>query len=104
MYSGLDWLRERQPATELKLATRHLKAGATVLYDLSSSSVDGRQCPLAKIGYSRDRKKGTLKVEFGLLTDQEGRPVAVEVVPGNTGDPVTVASQVESEGDRTPVN
>ena len=95
VYSALDWLRERQPAIERKLARRHLKAGATVLYDLSSSSVEGRHCPLAKIGYSRDRKKGTLQVEYGLLTDQEGRPVAVEVVPGNTGDPATVASQVE---------
>lgn len=95
VYSALDWLLERQPAIERKLAKRHLGDGALVLYDLSSSYVEGRHCPLAKIGYSRDRKKGTLQVEYGLVTDGEGRPVAVEVVPGNTGDPSTVAAQVE---------
>ncbi|MHB8332678.1 MAG: IS1634 family transposase [Candidatus Dormibacteria bacterium] len=95
VYSALDWLLERQPAIERKLARRHLGDGGMVLYDLSSSYMEGRHCPLAKIGYSRDRKKGTLQVEYGLATDQEGRPVAVEVVPGNTGDPDTVAAQVE---------
>jgi hypothetical protein len=95
VYSALDWLLEHQPAIERRLARRHLGEGATVLYDLSSSYVEGRHCPLAKIGYSRDRKRGTLQVEYGLATDQEGRPIAVEVVPGNTGDPDTVAEQVE---------
>ena len=95
VYSALDWLLERQPAIERKLARRHLGEGVLVLYDLSSSYVEGRHCPLAKIGYSRDRKKGTLQVEYGLVTDGEGRPIAVEVVPGNTGDPDTVAAQVE---------
>ena len=100
VYSALDWLLERQPVIERKLARRHLTDGALVLYDLSSSYVEGRHCPLAKIGYSRDRKKGTLQVEYGLVTDGEGRPIAVEVVPGNTGDPSTVAAQVEKIKER----
>ncbi len=95
VYSSLDWLLERQPAIERKLAKRHLGDGGMVLYDLSSSYMEGRHLQLAKIGYSRDRKKGTLQVEYGLATDQEGRPVAVGVVPGNTGDPDTVAALVE---------
>ena len=95
VYASLDWLLERQPAIERRLAKRHLGDGELVLYDLSSSYVEGRHCPLAKSGYSRDRKKGTLQVEYGLVTDGEGRPIAVEVVPGNTGDPKTVATQVE---------
>lgn len=95
LFEALDWLGERQPQIEQRLARRHLAEGALALYDLSSSYVEGRHCPLAKIGYSRDGKRGTLQVEYGLITDSEGRPIAVEVVPGNTADPNTVASQVE---------
>ena len=95
LFAALDWLGERQPQIEERLARRHLAEGALALYDLSSSYVEGRHCPLAKLGYSRDGKRGTLQVEYGLITDAEGRPIAVEVVPGNTGDPRTVASQVE---------
>jgi hypothetical protein len=94
LYAALDWLIERQERIEDRLARRHLEDGALVLYDLTSSYVEGRHCPLAKLGYSRDGKKGTLQIEYGLVTDAEGCPVAVEVVPGNTGDPATVASQV----------
>ena len=95
LYQALDWLHERQMQVEAQLAQRHLHNGSLVLYDLTSTVVEGRRCPLAKIGYSRDRKKGTLQVEFGLLADWEGRPVAVEVFPGNTSDPKTVPVQVE---------
>ncbi len=94
LYAALDWLVERQERIEDRLARRHLQDGALVLYDLTSSYVEGRHCPLAKLGYSRDGKKGTLQIEYGLVTDAEGCPVAVEVVEGNTGDPATVASQV----------
>jgi transposase len=94
LYAALDWLIDRQEHIEDRLARRHLEDGALVLYDLTSSYVEGRHCPLAKLGYSRDGKKGTLQIEYGLVTDAEGCPVAVEVVPGNTGDPATVASQV----------
>ncbi|MGC8473100.1 MAG: IS1634 family transposase [Candidatus Dormibacteria bacterium] len=95
LYSALDWLLERQPRVEQGLARRHLREGSLVLYDLSSSYVEGKRCPLAKFGYSRDRKRGKRQVEYGLLTDGEGRPVAIEVYPGNTGDPATVEAQVE---------
>ena len=95
IYAALDWLLERQPKIEERLARRHLSEGGLVLYDLSSSYVEGRHCPLAQLGHSRDGKRGTLQIEYGLITDAEGRPVAVEVVPGNTGDPATVATQVE---------
>jgi hypothetical protein len=100
IYAALDWLRERQPKIEERLAHRHLQEGALALYDLSSSYVEGRHCPLAQLGYSRDGKRGTLQIEYGLITDAEGRPIAVEVVPGNTGDPATVATQVEKLKDR----
>ena len=100
IYAALDWLRERQPKIEERLAHRHLQEGALALYDLSSSYVEGRHCPLAQLGYSRDGKRGTLPIEYGLITDAEGRPIAVEVVPGNTGDPATVATQVEKLKDR----
>ena len=100
IYAALDWLRERQPKIEERLARRHLAEGGLALYDLSSSYVEGRHCPLAQLGYSRDGKRGTLQIEYGLITDAEGRPIAVEVVPGNTGDPATVATQVEKLKDR----
>src|SRR2546430_4434040 len=95
LYAAMDWLLTRQNQIEKGLARRHLKSGALVLYDLSSSYMEGRHCSLAHVGYSRDGKKGTLQIEYGLITDAEGRPVAVEVFAGNTGDPATVASQVE---------
>jgi len=87
----MDWLAARQDAIEAELARRHLapepNPGRMALFDLSSSWLDGRCCPLAARGYSRDGKKGRLQIEYGLLTDPEGRPVAVRVFPGNTGDP-----------------
>lgn len=93
LYAALDWLGRRQGAIEEGLAKKHLVEGGLVLYDLTSSVIEGRTCPLAKLGYSRDGKPGHRQVEFGLLTDQEGRPVAVDVFAGNVGDPSTVAGQ-----------
>ena len=91
IYAAMDWLEHRQDAIEAKLARRHLAPAANpskmALFDLSSSWLEGRHCPLAARGYSRDGKKGKLQIEYGLLTDPEGRPVAVRVFPGNTGDP-----------------
>ena len=87
----MDWLADRQDAIEADLARRHLapepNPSRMALFDLSSSWLEGSQCPLAARGYSRDGKKGKLQIEYGLLTDPEGRPVAVRVFPGNTGDP-----------------
>ena len=77
LYAALDWLRERQPVIEQRLAKRHLQEGGRVLYDLSSSYFEGEACPLAARGYSRDGKKGTLQVNYGLLTDARGCPVAI---------------------------
>ena len=91
IYAAMDWLEHRQDAIEAKLAARHLapavNPGRQALFDLSSSWLEGRHCPLAARGYSRDGKKGKLQIEYGLLTDPAGRPVAVRVFPGNTGDP-----------------
>jgi hypothetical protein len=91
IYAAMDWLAGRQDGIEATLARRHLAADANparmALFDLSSSWLEGSQCPLAARGYSRDGKKGKLQIEYGLLTDPEGRPVAVRVFPGNTGDP-----------------
>jgi hypothetical protein len=91
VYAAMDWLAQRQDAIEAGLARRHLAPQANparmALFDLSSSWVEGRCCPLAARGYSRDGKKGRLQIEYGLLTDPGGRPVAVRVFPGNTGDP-----------------
>jgi Transposase DDE domain len=91
IYAAMDWLGGRQDAIEARLAARHLGPQANpskmALFDLSSSWLEGRHCPLAARGYSRDGKKGKLQIEYGLLTDPEGRPVAVRVFPGNTGDP-----------------
>ena len=95
LYAALDWLLERQPAIEVTLAKRHLTNGTLVLYDVSSSYMEGRCCPLAKRGYSRDGKKGTLQIVYGLLCAPDGCPVAIEVFDGNTADPVTLATQVE---------
>ena len=91
IYAAMDWLEHRQDAIEGELARRHLGPEANpsrmALFDLSSSWLEGRHCPLAARGYSRDGKKGKLQIEYGLLTDPEGRPAAVRVLPGNTGDP-----------------
>src|SRR6266436_2573436 len=91
IYAAMDWLVSRQDAIEAELARRHLSPVANpsrmALFDLSSSWLEGTRCPLAARGYSRDGKKGRLQVEYGLLTDPAGRPVAVRVLPGNTGDP-----------------
>ena len=95
LYAAMDWLIERQDAIEKRLAKRHLKEGGLVLFDLTSSYFEGVTCPLAKMGYSRDGKKGTLQVNYGVLTDERGRPVSVSVFEGNTGDPKTLLPQVE---------
>jgi transposase len=95
LYEAMDWLLSRQGQIEKKLAARHLMEGSLVLYDVTSSYYEGRTCPLARFGHNRDRKKGKLIIVYGLLTDEAGRPVAVEVYPGNTGDPSTVPDQVE---------
>ena len=95
LYAAMDWLLKRRDAIERRLAKRHLQDGALVLYDLTSVWLEGRRCPLAKRGYSRDGKRGKLQIEFGLLCDAEGRPVAVEVFDGNTADPATVGAQID---------
>src|ERR1035441_7474898 len=83
----MDWLTSRQRGIEKKLAARHLASGGIAMFDLSSSWVEGSHCELAAFGHSRDGKRGRQQVEYGLLTDPAGRPVAVEVFPGNTADP-----------------
>jgi hypothetical protein len=100
LYAAMDWLLRRQGTIEARLAARHLRPGALVLYDLSSSYVTGRHNPLARLGYSRDGRPGTPQIEYGLVTDAEGRPIAVEVVAGNTADPATVAGTVAKLKDR----
>jgi hypothetical protein len=95
LYAALDWLLARQAAIEAALARRHLQNGTLVLYDVSSSYMAGRCCPLAKRGYSRDGKKGTLQIVYGLLCGSDGCPVAIEVFDGNTGDPTTLAPQID---------
>ncbi len=94
LYAAMDWLLERQDAIQAKLAARHLQAGSLVLYDLSSSYFEGTTCPLARLGYNRDGKAGKLQVNYGLLTDQRGCPVAVSVHEGNTADTLTLMPQV----------
>jgi hypothetical protein len=92
----MDWLLARQGAIEKKLAKRHLNDGALVLYDVTSSYYEGKTCPLARFGHDRDGKTGCPIIVYGALTDADGRPVAVQVYPGNTGDPTTVPDQVEA--------
>ncbi|MFH1842674.1 MAG: IS1634 family transposase [bacterium] len=92
LYDAMDWLLKRQPSIEKKLAARHLKEGGLVLFDLTSSYFEGVTCPLA--AHNRDGKKGKLQVNWGLLSDDRGRPVAVSVFKGNTGDPKTLMPQV----------
>lgn len=95
LYAAMDWLLQRQGTIEKKLAARHLSAGGLVLYDLSSSYFEGTTCPLAKRGYSRDGKHGMLQVNYGLLTDARGCPVAVSVHEGNTSDSKTFLPEVQ---------
>lgn len=94
LYGALDWLLSRQQSIENALAKRHFSEGCLILYDVSSTYFEGRHCPLARFGHSRDGRSGNPQIVFGLLTNSEGCPVAVEVFAGNTGDPTTVASQV----------
>jgi Transposase DDE domain len=95
LYAALDWLLERQAAIETALAKRHLINGTLVLYDVSSSYMEGRCCPLARRGYNRDGKTGTLQIVYGLLCAPDGCPVAIEVFDGNTADPTTLAPQID---------
>ena len=94
LYTALDCLAVRQPAIERALARNHLTGGTLVLYDVSSSYMEGRCCPLAQYGYNRDRKRGKLQIVYGLLCAPDGCPVAIEVFEGSTADPMTLTSQV----------
>jgi Transposase DDE domain len=96
LLAAMDWLLERQERIEKTLARRHLQAGGFVLYDLSSSYVEGRCCPLAALGHNRDGKPGKLQVNWGLVCSPDGRPVSVQVYPGNTADPTTVPEVIDT--------
>jgi hypothetical protein len=96
IYAAMDWLAARQDGIEKQLARRHLREGGIAMFDLSSSWVEGAHCELAAYGYSRDGKRGKAQIEYGLLTDPEGRPVAVRVFTGNTGDPKTFPEAVNA--------
>src|SRR6266851_7697439 len=100
LYEAMDWLLPRQQRIEQALAKRHLSDGCLVLYDVTSTYFEGRHCPLARFGHSRDERSGNQQIVFGLLTNAEGCPVAVEVFAGNTGDPTTVAAQVSKVRER----
>jgi hypothetical protein len=95
LYGAMDWLLARQERVERGLAKRHLAAGSLVLYDVSSTYLEGRHCPLARPGYSRDHRPDRPQVVFGLVTDERGCPVAVEAFAGNTADPATLEAQIE---------
>lgn len=95
LYQTLDWLATAQPRIEKRLVQRHLGADSLVMFDVTSTYFEGRACPLASLGYSRDGKRDRLQIVFGLLTDREGRPLAVEVFSGNTADPTALTDQVE---------
>ena len=94
LYAALDWLLARQARIENKLAKRHLAPGAHVLYDVTSSYYEGATCPLACFGYNRDQKRGKTSIVYGVMTARDGCPIALEVYPGNTGDPTTVPKQL----------
>src|SRR5215471_12963132 len=94
LYRAMDWLLPRQDKIERSLAKRHLKEGTLALYDVSSTYFEGRCCPLARYGYSRDGKRDKLQITFGLLTNADGCPIAVEVFEGNTADPTTLSSVI----------
>jgi len=100
LYQAMDWLLERQGRMEKKLAERYLQEGSLVLYDVSSSYYEGQHCPLAQYGHDRDGQKGLPIIVYGLMTDREGRPIAVDVYRGNTGDPTTVGDQVNKLRER----
>jgi transposase len=100
LLAAMDWLLLRQPKIERALARRHLSEGGFVLYDLSSSYLEGRCCPLAALGHSRDGKKGTLQVNWGLICSPEGRPVSVQVHEGNIADPETLPAAIETVTER----
>ena len=95
LYTALDWLLERQPQIETALARRHLRNGTLVLYDVSSSYLEGRCCELGQRGYNRDGKRGKLQIVYGLLCAPDGCPVAIEVFEGSTGDPATLTTQID---------
>jgi hypothetical protein len=95
LYEAMDWLLSRQELIENELAKIHLSEGALVLYDVSSTYFEGTQCPLAKYGYNRDKKKGFLQIVFGLICNKNGCPIAVEIFEGNTSDTTTITSQIE---------
>jgi transposase len=95
LYAALDWLGERQEVIQARLARRHLADGELVLYDVSSSYFEGRTCPLAALGYSRDGKRGTLQIVYGQLCDRCGRPIAVQVFSGELRDEKTVSDQID---------
>lgn len=96
LYAAMDWLMARQDRIEQQLAARHLRDGGVVLYDLSSSYYEGRTCPLARFGHDRDGRTGRPIIVYGVVTDGDGRPVAVSVYPGNTSDSTTVSGQVDT--------
>lgn len=100
LYAAMDWMLEQQPKVEEALAKRHLRKGCAVLYDLSSSYFEGHTCPLARYGYSRDKRGDRPQVNYGLLCSEEGIPVAIEVVEGNVGDPKTIPAQVDKLKER----
>jgi hypothetical protein len=100
LYAAMDYLHARQDRIQDALAARHLAGGTLVLYDVSSAAFEGRTCPLGAVGHPKDGVRGRLQIVYGLLTSPEGIPVAIEVFAGNTGDPVTVASQVDKVKDR----
>ena len=100
VYHAMDWLVSRQERIEGRLAARHLSEGARVMFDLSSTYVEGEKCRLARFGYNRDKKKGKRQINFGLLTDTAGRPIALSVFPGNAGDASTLLPQVSKLKER----
>ena len=100
LYAALDWLGARQDAIERTLAGRHLTPGGLVLFDLSSSYLTGTHCPLAARGYSRDGRRGTLQITYGLITSAAGCPVAVEVFPGNFSDPAAFSAALTAVRER----
>ena len=104
MLNMLDWLRERQMWIERSLANRHLRGGTLMLYDVTSSYVEGKCCALAAFGYNRDRKRGKMQIVYGLLCAAAGCPVAVEVFPGNCADPSTLATQISKIRKRFNIN
>jgi Transposase DDE domain len=104
LYRAMDWLLPRQGRIEQALAKRHLKDGTLALYDVSSTYFEGRRCPLARYGYSRDGKRDKLQITFGLLTNADGCPVAVEVFAGNTADPSTLSSVIAKLRERFALN